>query len=57
VFIHKIEAEYLGLVINIEVCWQKEKDGHLPSIKSIDDDDLQRGMEDLMMMHKKMLKT
>jgi len=39
-------------------CWQKEEDEHLPPIRSFDDDDdLWRSMEDLMMMHEKMLKT
>jgi len=39
-------------------CWQKEEDGHLSPIRSFDDDDdLWRSMEDLMMMHGKMLKT
>jgi len=39
-------------------CWQKEEDGHLLPIRSFDDDDdLWRSMEDLMMMHGKMLKT
>jgi len=40
-------------------CWQKEEDGHLPPIRSFydNDDDLWRSMEDLMMMHWKMLKT
>jgi len=35
----------------------KEKDGHLASIKSFDDNDLWRNVEDLMMIHEKMLKT
>ena len=40
-------------------CWQKEEDWHLPLRRSFDDDDddLWRNMEDLMMMHGKMLKT
>jgi len=40
-------------------CWQKEEDEHLPPVKSFDDDDddLWRNIEDLMMMHGKMLKT
>jgi len=39
-------------------CWQKKEDGHLPSIRRFDDDDdLWRSIEDLMMMHGKMLKT
>jgi len=37
--------------------WQKEEDGHLPSVRSFDDDDLWRSMEDLMMIHGKLLKT
>jgi len=35
----------------------KEEDEHLASIKNFDDDDLWRTMEDLMMIHGKVLKT
>ena len=37
---------------------KKEVDGHLPSIRSLDDDDdLWKSMEDLMIIHGKLLKT
>ena len=55
-----MKTQGLYIVSGCTCCWQKEEDGHLPSIRSFDDDDdddLWRSMEDLMMMHGKMLKT
>jgi len=37
----------------IKVCWQKEEDENLASMKSFDDDDLWKTVKDLMMIHGK----